>query len=172
MPCQRPSLSDEEYQELIGLRVRNAVRLEIISAVRFWGVIGATLLVGVLGLAATWLSIYVSPIIQQYEETPFVESLTTPFAEAERLTIAGRAFGPSAGAEGRVELFYRSDRVDTRTAVLRGQQIQRWTDSEITVATTSTQRTEFLTDVGASTFDNLTPYIRVVTADGRRSNLW
>ena len=62
---------------------------------------------------------------------------------------------------------------DTRTIVLEGEQIQQWTENEIIVTTTPAQRAALLSDAGnARDFNALTPYIRVVTADGRRSNLW
>ena len=169
---QRPSLSDADYRELLERRVLNAIRLERQSAWRFWGLIATTILAAVVGVLLTYYIRTVGPIVQQYEETPFVAGLTTPYSQAGRLTIAGRAFGDSPGGLARVELFYRSGTEDTSTIILQGEQVAGWTDGEITVTTTAEQRSALLAETSAQDFGALTPYIRVMTADGRRSNLW
>ena len=169
---QRPSLSDAHYMELLERRVLNQIRLERQSFWRFWGVITATVSAAVVGTVLTHYIRTVGPIVQQYEETPFVARLTTAYSQAERLTIVGRAFGDSPGELARVELFYRSGTEDTSTIVLQGEQVAEWTDREITVTTTPEQRGSLLAEASAQDFGELTPYIRVVTADGQRSNLW
>ena len=111
---QRPRLQDRDYQELIERRVHDAIRFENEKSRRFWigiavGILGPTvaLLVWYLGTVVYQQEFRIVPIVQQYEETPFVDSLATPFSEAERLTITGRAFGSEGAEGGGVELFYR-----------------------------------------------------------------
>ena len=169
---QRPSLLDANYQELIQRRVLDAIRLERQSSRRYWGVIVTAILGTVVTVLVAYFFRTVGPIVQEYEETPYIARLATAFSQAGRLTIMGRAFGDSPGGQARVELFYRGDTGDTSTVVLRGQQVAEWTNRQITVTTTEEQRSLLLTEANAQGFGELTPYIRVVTADGRRSNLW
>ena len=116
-------------------------------------------------------------------ERPYIEGLETLFEEAERLIIVGRAFGESPGS---VELFYelpisdsfedemneRASQNRSTTITLRGDRIEDWTETQILVNTTPGQRRVLLASIGAEDFTNLIPYLRVVTADRRRSNLW
>lgn len=109
-------------------------------------------------------------------DRPYIDGLGVSSDEHE-LIIEGTAFGLS----GRVELFYKlvfTDAVDcsetrTPTITLYGDRIRSWTETEIVVTTTAEQRLVFRTSVcNAENFENLVPYLRVVTDDGRRSPVW
>ena len=181
-------LSDRDYQELIAHRVREALRIER-QSVRRWRLGSAiTISVGILGLVGAQYRGFdqrfdlVEPIAEGYAQRPYVDGLETEFSQAERLVISGTAFGSALGS---VELFYKrsisdafgtvdnlTEETRSATITLRDEQIEEWEENRIIVRTTMNQRDVFLESVGAEDFGGLIPYIRVVTADGRRSPLW
>ena len=120
--------------------------------------------------------------VDEVTRRPYVEGLATDFSEAARLVITGDAFGSDAGT---VELFYMvnldveelmreesTGEMQTQTLYLRGESIEQWTDDQIVVSTTKQERQSLLEHVGKRDFGNMIPYIRVVRADERRSNIW
>lgn len=181
-------LSDRDYQELIAHRVRDALRQER-QSVRRWRLgIGITLLAALLGLLGVQYRNFDSrfegfePVVQGYAQRPFVDGLETEFSQANRLVITGTAFGSERGG---VELFYKrsiSDSLagdadvtgETRSATitLQNERIEQWTKTQIIVTTTPEQRAVLLESIGADGFEGLIPYIRIATADGRRSPVW
>ena len=178
-------LSDRDYQELIERRVREAIRLER-QSIRRWRLgIAVTALAALTGFVATTYRDLngrftpVEAVVEGYAERPYVDRLETPFVNADSLVIRGSAFGDSPGW---VELFYKrtileeadSDPRPTRSATvtLTGSSIEDWTDERIIVNTTEEQRAIILESMDATDFQDLVPYIRVRTADNRRSPLW
>ena len=139
-------------------------------------IVGITLpsVLGVSSQALNYLDIrYINP-------NPAIERLLTPTGSANSLTFVGKGFGP---APGQVEVFYKrsigvnSDPYDSAesrsdTVTLAGSLISAWADDAITVETTEVLRDRLLSSVEADSFTGLRPYIRVVTADARRSPVW
>lgn len=103
---------------------------------------------------------------------PVVVGMESPFSEPERLVIVGAAFGSD---EGHVELYYQQRSEETQSpgiVKLGGDQIYEWTDSRIILRTTMQQQQEIKESLQIEDFDDVVPYIVVVTADGEQSNVW
>ena len=116
--------------------------------------------------------------LQPYDARPYVDRLTVSPVNPTSFVIAGTGFGP---ARGGVELFYKLEvtgsldaNVETRSATvtLSGEQIMSWSDQELAVQMTDAQRDTVLSSIGQTDFRDMRPYIRVLTADGRRTSLW
>ena len=117
------------------------------------------------------------------EARPYIEDVATPPGEPGRLLIRGSAFGDRPGL---VELFYKriiaevfADEVPagpatTRspTVILSGDRVVSWTDEQITTEISAEQRRVILDGLAAQEFRDLQPFVRVVTASGRRSFQW
>lgn len=178
-------LSDRDYQELVAFRVRESLRADRRWVVRML----ITALVAVAGsIMAAWNAnqaansasedaTSANVAVETFEARPYIDGLDGSSDEQE-LIIEGTAFGL---LPGRVELFYKLSLVDdvncdetrTPTITLDGDRIRSWTETEIVVTTTDEQRLVFRTGVcNAEDFNNLVPYLRVVTNDGRRSPVW
>ena len=182
-------LSDRDYQELVAFRVRESLRADRRWVIRML----ITTLVAVVGsIAAAWNANRAANSASQnatsandaavtsveiLEDRPYIDGLGASSDEHE-LIIEGTAFG---SLPGRVELFYKLVFTDdlgcnetrTPTITLDGDRIRSWTETEIVVTTIDEQRNVFRKSVcNADDFDNLVPYLRVVTNDRRRSPVW
>lgn len=119
-------------------------------------------------------------LVEQVADRPYIDGLATEFGEVDRLVINGTAFGENAGS---VELFYKRSVFgedvqgaagDSRsiTITLVQERIESWREDQIIVTTTPAQQRALLASMELNTFDDLVPYIRIITAERRRSPLW
>lgn len=195
---QLPSLSDRDM-ELIVRRVTAEIQRQRVLTRRWRMGLSATLIAAVIATGASLyrelLSLYgqiqsvdrgviaVEARVDNVERRPYIEGLGTPPSDPERLVINGSAFGDTPGF---VELFYKRiiaevmadvappDPGATRspTIILSDDLVTSWTDEQITVETSAEQRRVILEGLGVQGFRHLQPFVRVVTATGRRSPAW
>lgn len=184
-------LSDRDM-ELIVRRVMEEIRRQRVLARRWRIGLVATLVTALVASVAAMINEVemlghgvrgVQERVDVVEDRPYIEGMATPFNDAEHLVINGSAFGDEPGF---VELFYKRTIVEiipgaaqldpgaTRspTVILSGDLVVSWTDEQIAVNTTPDQRRVILDRLRAEGFEDLIPYVRVVTAAGRRSSLW
>ena len=186
-------LTDQQYQELIGLRVLDTLRTEHAHSRRWmWGIMVAVISVaiGILQIQYSGLSQDYSGLsedVEPFSARPYIDGISSAYSDLDEIIVNGTHFGTVPGS---VEIYYkrRSDgtsaagtpatvgttsaRTRSDTITFEGTQISSWIDQQIIVTPTPSQRNTFLTSIQADNFESLVPYIRVVIPDGRRSPVW